>query len=243
MRSYKELPWCGDKKMTIDEEVPRRKWRAHSSPYSMLLGHFYRRLDDDDFTQTYSPQYSELFHEEQSPVEEIEEIQVPVTQKKPNRRRQTTPKKKPPEEKAADQRCIPWTPKEEIALCKCWVRISEDNIKGNARKEKGFWIDILKVCDIMDSSGSEFDYLFKLLMIGDSGVGKSSLLLSFTSDTFEDLSPTIGVDFKVKHVTIGGKKLKLAIWDTVVYCIMDMFQEGREKEMNKGEQNSYMMLL
>ncbi|KAK2975923.1 hypothetical protein RJ640_007401 [Escallonia rubra] len=68
----------------------------------------------------------------------------------------------------------------------------------------------------MDSPSSqpEFDYLFKLLMIGDSGVGKSSLLLSFTSDTFEDLSPTIGVDFKVKHVTIGGKKLKLAIWDT-----------------------------
>lgn len=46
----------------------------------------------------------------------------------------------------------------------------------------------------MDSTSNqtEFDYLFKLLMIGDSGVGKSSLLLSFTSDNFEDLSPTIG---------------------------------------------------
>ncbi|KAG5025587.1 hypothetical protein JHK82_021483 [Glycine max] len=68
----------------------------------------------------------------------------------------------------------------------------------------------------MDSSSGhqEFDYLFKLLMIGDSGVGKSSLLLSFTSDAFEDLSPTIGVDFKVKYVMMGGKKLKLAIWDT-----------------------------
>ncbi|GFY91292.1 similar to RAB GTPASE HOMOLOG B18 [Actinidia rufa] len=67
----------------------------------------------------------------------------------------------------------------------------------------------------MDStSQSEFDYLFKLLMIGDTGVGKSSLLLSFASDAFEDLSPTIGVDFKVKFVSIGGKKLKLAIWDT-----------------------------
>ncbi|XP_073059481.1 ras-related protein RABC1-like isoform X2 [Primulina eburnea] len=69
----------------------------------------------------------------------------------------------------------------------------------------------------MDSSSGtlpEFDYLFKLLLIGDSGVGKSSLLLSFTYDTFEDLSPTIGVDFKVKHVTVGEKKLKLAIWDT-----------------------------
>lgn len=64
------------------------------------------------------------------------------------------------------------------------------------------------------SAGQEFDYLFKLLLIGDSGVGKSSLLLSFTSNTFEDLSPTIGVDFKVKYVTLGGKKLKLAIWDT-----------------------------
>ncbi|XVF16989.1 hypothetical protein REPUB_Repub10bG0078300 [Reevesia pubescens] len=65
------------------------------------------------------------------------------------------------------------------------------------------------------SAAAEFDYLFKLLMIGDSGVGKSSLLLSFTSDTFEELSPTIGVDFKVKYVNAGGKKLKLAIWDTV----------------------------
>ncbi|XP_009145058.1 ras-related protein RABC1 isoform X2 [Brassica rapa] len=66
------------------------------------------------------------------------------------------------------------------------------------------------------SSGQpEFDYLFKVLLIGDSGVGKSSLLLSFTSNTFDDLSPTIGVDFKVKYLTIGEKKLKLAIWDTV----------------------------
>ncbi|ONH89747.1 hypothetical protein PRUPE_8G013500 [Prunus persica] len=64
------------------------------------------------------------------------------------------------------------------------------------------------------SREADFEYLFKLLLIGDSGVGKSTLLLSFTSDTFEDLSPTIGVDFKIKHVTLGGKKLKLAIWDT-----------------------------
>ncbi|KAJ0479391.1 putative small GTPase, P-loop containing nucleoside triphosphate hydrolase [Helianthus annuus] len=45
------------------------------------------------------------------------------------------------------------------------------------------------------SSVSEFDYLFKLLMLADLGVGKSSLLLSFTSDTFEELSPTIGFMF------------------------------------------------
>lgn len=66
----------------------------------------------------------------------------------------------------------------------------------------------------LSTSQTEFDYQFKLLLIGDSGVGKSSLLLSFTSDTFEDISPTIGVDFKVRVVDIEGKKLKLSIWDT-----------------------------
>ncbi|XP_045826822.1 ras-related protein RABC1-like [Trifolium pratense] len=68
----------------------------------------------------------------------------------------------------------------------------------------------------MDSSSGqqEFDYSFKLLMIGDSGVGKSCLLLRFTSDDFQDLSPTIGVDFKVKYLTMDGKNLKLAVWDT-----------------------------
>ncbi|KAK9096259.1 hypothetical protein Sjap_021756 [Stephania japonica] len=68
--------------------------------------------------------------------------------------------------------------------------------------------------DLSDSSQPDFDYLLKLLLIGDSGVGKSSLLQSFTSNNFEDLSPTIGVDFKIKLVTLGAKKLKLAIWDT-----------------------------
>ncbi|THU44015.1 hypothetical protein C4D60_Mb02t02920 [Musa balbisiana] len=82
----------------------------------------------------------------------------------------------------------------------------------------------------MDSASSgqpEFDYLFKLLLIGDSGVGKSSLLLRFTSDSFEDLSPTIGVDFKVKIVNIGGKRLKLAIWDTVLGQSMTVYDVTR----------------
>ncbi|GJR45412.1 early light-inducible protein [Tanacetum coccineum] len=43
-----------------------------------------------------------------------------------------------------DQRCIPWTPEEETALCKAWVRISEDSFVGNARKEKGFWVEVQK---------------------------------------------------------------------------------------------------
>ncbi|KAL7137516.1 hypothetical protein ABFS83_10G097400 [Erythranthe nasuta] len=69
----------------------------------------------------------------------------------------------------------------------------------------------------MGSSGqgqSNYDLSFKILLIGDSAVGKSSLLVSFISNLVDDLSPTIGVDFKVKFLTAGGKKLKLTIWDT-----------------------------
>lgn len=62
--------------------------------------------------------------------------------------------------------------------------------------------------------GQSCDLSFKILLIGDSGVGKSSLLLSFISSSVEDLAPTIGVDFKIKLLKVGGKKLKLTIWDT-----------------------------
>ncbi|KAK4798632.1 hypothetical protein SAY86_030958 [Trapa natans] len=62
--------------------------------------------------------------------------------------------------------------------------------------------------------GSNYDLSFKILLIGDSGVGKSSLLVSFISSSAEGLAPTIGVDFKIKQLTVGGKRLKLTIWDT-----------------------------
>jgi len=55
----------------------------------------------------------------------------------------------------------------------------------------------------------------KLLVVGNSSTGKSSLLMRFIDDTFdEDQGPTIGVDFKSKVVTIDGNKVKLTIWDT-----------------------------
>ncbi|XP_044739959.1 ras-related protein Rab-18-B-like [Chrysoperla carnea] len=55
----------------------------------------------------------------------------------------------------------------------------------------------------------------KILIIGESGVGKSSLLLRFTEDNFDpEQALTIGVDFKTKLVTIDGNTVKLAIWDT-----------------------------
>mmetsp|Transcript_122882 Transcript_122882/g.342434 ORF Transcript_122882/g.342434 Transcript_122882/m.342434 type:complete len:218 (+) Transcript_122882:94-747(+) len=67
------------------------------------------------------------------------------------------------------------------------------------------------------SSGKmmQYDYLIKLLIIGDSGVGKSSLLAKFTDDKFTaDMAKTIGMDFKVKMLELGGRRVKLQVWDT-----------------------------
>ena len=64
------------------------------------------------------------------------------------------------------------------------------------------------------TDGAQFDHLIKLLLVGNSSVGKSSLLLRFADDTFEELSPTIGVDFKLKYLDLDGKRLKLTVWDT-----------------------------
>lgn len=67
----------------------------------------------------------------------------------------------------------------------------------------------------MAASKRDYDYLFKLVLIGDSGVGKSCLLLRFADDSFTDsYISTIGVDFRFRTVTIENKTVKLQIWDT-----------------------------
>lgn len=57
--------------------------------------------------------------------------------------------------------------------------------------------------------------VFKVLLIGNSSVGKSSLLLRFADNIFnESFLPTIGVDFKIKTIESSGSVVKLQIWDT-----------------------------
>lgn len=61
----------------------------------------------------------------------------------------------------------------------------------------------------------DYDMVFKLLIIGNSSVGKSSLLLRFADDVFNDtFLPTIGVDFKIRTIESSGSVIKLQIWDT-----------------------------
>ena len=64
----------------------------------------------------------------------------------------------------------------------------------------------------MQATAPEYDYLFKLLLIGDSGVGKSCLLLRFADNTYsESYISTIGVDFKIRTTALQDKTIKLQI--------------------------------
>lgn len=60
-----------------------------------------------------------------------------------------------------------------------------------------------------------YDYLIKLLVIGNSGVGKTNMLLKFCDNNFMTSHlTTIGIDFKIKTIVIGKDKVRLQIWDT-----------------------------
>jgi Ras-related protein Rab-8A len=67
----------------------------------------------------------------------------------------------------------------------------------------------------MSTASAPYDMQIKLLMIGDSGVGKTCLLLRYANDSFSPtFITTIGIDFKIKNVEVDGTRIKLQIWDT-----------------------------
>ena len=69
--------------------------------------------------------------------------------------------------------------------------------------------------EVLDQETNEFELSFKLIIIGDSGVGKSCLALRATKDSFEKLySATIGFEFMTFFIRVDGKAIKLQIWDT-----------------------------
>ena len=60
-----------------------------------------------------------------------------------------------------------------------------------------------------------YDFIFKILLLGNSDVGKSSLILRYVDQVWSDtFVPTIGVDFKVKTLELQNKQIKMQIWDT-----------------------------
>uniref|UniRef100_G3PIW9 Ras-related protein Rab-25 n=1 Tax=Gasterosteus aculeatus aculeatus TaxID=481459 RepID=G3PIW9_GASAC len=67
----------------------------------------------------------------------------------------------------------------------------------------------------MTNREDEYDYLFKVVLIGDSGVGKSNLLSRFTRNEFNlESKSTIGVEFATRSIQVEGKTVKAQIWDT-----------------------------
>lgn len=67
-----------------------------------------------------------------------------------------------------------------------------------------------------DVADQNFDYMFKLLIIGNSSVGKTSFLFRYADDSFTSaFVSTVGIDFKVKTVYRNEKRVKLQIWVSV----------------------------
>jgi small GTP-binding protein len=65
------------------------------------------------------------------------------------------------------------------------------------------------------AKNQNYDYLIKLLVIGNSGVGKTNMLLKFCDNNFMSSHlTTIGIDFKIKTIMVGKDRVRLQIWDT-----------------------------
>ena len=76
----------------------------------------------------------------------------------------------------------------------------------------------------MAAQNRQHDHLFKLLIIGDAGVGKSSILVRFADNIFTpSYITTIGVDFKIRTIELNGQKIKLQVRPMVLKSMMVPF--------------------
>jgi len=76
----------------------------------------------------------------------------------------------------------------------------------------------------------DYDYLFKVVIIGDSGVGKSNLLSRFTRNEFHlDSKSTIGVEFATRSIQHDGKIIKAQIWDTGAQPVAPTLASGNRR--------------
>jgi GTPase SAR1 family protein len=93
------------------------------------------------------------------------------------------------------------------------------------------------------SKDDNYDYLFKIVLIGDSGVGKSNLLSRFTRGEFSlESKSTIGVEFATKNVAIDNKVVKAQIWDTYVTlrCMISIIPSG---PVRRGIERSHLRII
>ncbi|XP_029008279.1 ras-related protein Rab-19 [Betta splendens] len=82
-------------------------------------------------------------------------------------------------------------------------------------KWAGSWRSHLPRQSTLPEIEDTFDFLFKIILVGDSDVGKTCVVQSFKSGIFiEKQQNTIGVDFTVRTLNIDGKKVKMQVWDT-----------------------------
>lgn len=93
----------------------------------------------------------------------------------------------------------------------------------------------------MGTRDDEYDYLFKVVLIGDSGVGKSNLLSRFTRNEFNlESKSTIGVEFATRSIQVDGKTIKAQIWDTAgqerYRAITSACVSGREACVGAGQE-------
>ncbi|KAF7665486.1 hypothetical protein LDENG_00141300 [Lucifuga dentata] len=98
--------------------------------------------------------------------------------------------------------------KSRTSYCRCKAGLAEDKTRFKMASANATYGQ-------KESSDQNFDYMFKILIIGNSSVGKTSFLFRYADDSFTPaFVSTVGIDFKVKTIYRNDKRIKLQIWDT-----------------------------